>query len=345
MSTEPYKILIIGPSWIGDMVMAQSLFMALKAKHEHCLIDVLALAWTKPLLDRMPEVHAAIPMPISHGVLGLKIRRSIGQQLQAAQYDQAIVLPNSWKSALIPWFANIPKRTGWKGEVRYGLLNDIRTLDKQAVPMMVQRFVSLAHPSEQSSVVPDYPIPKMVAETSNFDVPSLKSAQKRLILCPGAEFGPAKQWPAQSYAEVATALIEQNWQVLILGSEADKVIADEIESSITNKDETTLVNLCGRTKLYEAIDLLDTADVVISNDSGLMHIAAALQKQLIVIYGPTSPNFTPPLSQNAHFLQIDVECGPCFQRTCPEQHHKCMLGVNSADVLTSVQLSQSANPQ
>ena len=341
MSTVPYKILIVGPSWIGDMVMAQSLFIALKAKHKHCVIDVLALAWTKPLLDRMPEINEAIPMPISHGVLGLKMRRAIGRQLQSNQYDQAIVLPNSWKSALIPWFANIPKRTGWKGEVRYGLLNDIRTLDKQALPMMVQRFVSLANPSEQSHLASDYPIPKMIAETSTFDSPPLKSAQKRLILCPGAEFGPAKQWPANSYAEVATALIEQNWQVVILGSEADKTIADKIENLVSNKEKTTLVNLCGLTALHEAIDLLDTADAVISNDSGLMHIAAALQKNLVVIYGPTSPEFTPPLSQNAHFLQIEVECGPCFQRTCPKQHHKCMQGISSTDVLTSLHLFQN----
>jgi len=320
MSTEPYKILIIGPSWIGDMVMAQSLFIALKAEHNHCLIDVLALAWTKPLLDRMPEVNKAIPMPISHGVFGLKMRYSIGKQLQATKYDQAIVLPNSWKSALIPWFATIPKRTGWKGEARYGLLNDIRTLNKQALPMMVQRFVSLVYPRSQSHIAPDYPVPKMVANSSVFNILPLMVEQKRLILCPGAEFGPAKQWPAKSYAEVASVLIEQGWQVLVLGSKADKTIADEIENLVTNKDDTKLINLCGLTELHEAIDLLDTADAVISNDSGLMHIAAALQKNLVVIYGPTSPNFTPPLSQNAHFLQIDVDCGPCFQRTCPQMY-------------------------
>jgi heptosyltransferase-2 len=341
MSIASYKVLIVGPSWIGDMVMAQSLFIALKAKHKDCIIDVLALAWTKPLLDRMPEVNEAIPMPISHGVLGLKMRRAIGQQLQSRQYDQAIVLPNSWKSALIPWFANIPKRTGWKGEVRYGLLNDLRTLDKQTLPMMVQRFVSLANPSEQSQLAPDCPIPKMIAKTGAFEISPLKSVQKRLILCPGAEFGPAKQWPAQSYAEVAIAMIEQNWQVVILGSEADKTIADKIENLVSNKDEAMLFNLCGQTALNEAIDLLDTADTVISNDSGLMHITSALRKPLIVIYGPTSPTFTPPLSQNAHFLQIDVECGPCFQRTCPKQHHKCMQGITSVDVLTSLYLLQN----
>ena len=343
MSVTPYKILIVGPSWIGDMVMAQSLFMAIKADKPNAIIDVLALAWTKPLLDRMPEVNQAIPMPLSHGVFGLKMRKALGKSLQASQYDQAIVLPNSWKSALIPWFANIPLRTGWKGEARYGLLNDLRVLDKAALPLMVQRFVSLAYPATQSHIAPSYSIPKMKADTSGYSLPPLTPGQKRLILCPGAEFGPAKQWPAKSYAEVSSTLIHQNWQVLILGSEADKTIANEIVDQTDNGKASNLINLCGLTQLHEAIDLLATADTVISNDSGLMHIAAALQKPLIAIYGPTSPNFTPPLSAHSHIIQIDVDCGPCFQRTCPEQHHKCMQGIAVKDVLTSVQNLQSQN--
>jgi heptosyltransferase-2 len=341
MQNEPYKILIIGPSWIGDMVMAQSLFMALKTERQNCIIDVLAVAWTKPLLDRMPEVNQAIPMPISHGVFGLKMRRILGKQLQATQYDQAIVLPNSWKSALIPWFAKIPLRTGWKGEVRYGLLNDIRTLDKLALPMMVQRFVSLAYPAKQSQIAPSYPIPKMVANEVSFAVPPLTSGQKRLIICPGAEFGPAKQWPAKSYAKVTTALTLEGWQVIVLGSAADKKTADQIIDLSSQQNDNQLINLCGLTQLHDAIDLLATANAVISNDSGLMHIAAALQKPLIAIYGPTSPSFTPPLSESSNIVQIDVDCGPCFQRTCPEQHHKCMQDISSSDVLTSVKTSQS----
>lgn len=344
MPAQPYKILIIGPSWIGDMVMAQSLFIALKSQHDNAIIDVLALAWTKPLLDRMPEVNHAISMPISHGVFGLRVRHALGKQLQTSQYDQAIVLPNSWKSALIPWFANIPLRTGWKGEVRYGLLNDIRTLDKQALPMMVQRFVSLAYPARQSAVAPTYPIPKMVANQAFFDLPPLKPAQKRLILCPGAEFGPAKQWPAQSYADVANESIQQQWQVLVLGSEADKKIANDIESLTQSKSKTTFINLCGLTQLDEAIDLLATADTVISNDSGLMHIAAALRKPLITIYGPTSPGFTPPLSDNAQCVQIEVECGPCFQRTCPETHHRCMIDISSHHVLQAMNAATQEQP-
>jgi len=334
MTRKINKILIIGPSWIGDMVMAQSLFKALKADNPNVLIDVLALEWTKPLLDRMPEVNEAITMPITHGVFAWNMRKKLGHKLRQEHYNQSIVLPNSWKSALIPWFANIPVRTGWRGEMRYGLLNDIRTLDKEALPLMVQRYVSLAYPASQSHLAPSHPTPLMIAEmpTPEYQIP-LAPQQKRLIFCPGAEFGSAKQWPATHYAELATTLLQQGWQLLILGSEADKAIANEITKNIDSDSTSTIFNLCGKTKLSDAIDLLNTADFVISNDSGLMHITAALQKPLVALYGPTSPSFTPPLSRNAHIMQIDVDCGPCFQRTCPEGHHRCMKGMYSHQVI------------
>ena len=183
----------------------------------------------------------------------------------------------------------------------------------------------------------------MVANETKYPIQTLKSEQKRLILCPGAEFGPAKQWPAHSYAKVANSLISQGWQVLVLGSEADKVIASEIENKIILDDDSLFVNLCGLTQLHDAIDLLDTADAVVSNDSGLMNIAAALHKPLVAIYGPTSPDFTPPLSDNSHIVQIKVDCGPCFQRTCPEQHHDCMRDISSDDMLKFVRSSQPVN--
>lgn len=335
-AAQPKKILIIGPSWVGDMVMAQSLFIALKADNPTVEIDILALEWTRPLLERMPEVNRAIAMPVSHGVFGWSMRRKLGKQLKQHGYDQAIVLPNSWKSALIPWFAGIPVRTGWRGEMRYGLLNDIRTLDKSALPMMVQRFVSLAYPASQSNAAPSYMPPLMQASTvSNAVNPTLSLGQKRLILCPGAEFGPAKQWPPEYYAALAQRFLEQGWQVLVLGSKADQATAAEIANTITI-DKSQFFNLTGQTQLEDAIDLLATADQVVSNDSGLMHIAAALQRPLLVIYGPTSPAFTPPLADNAQTVQIDVECGPCFQRTCPEGHHRCMRDLMVDQALTAI---------
>jgi heptosyltransferase-2 len=328
------KILIIGPSWVGDMVMAQSLFKALKSDNPAVQIDVLAMDWTRPLLQRMPEVSEAISMPVSHGIFGWSMRRKLGKQLAQHHYDQAIVLPNSWKSALIPWFAGIPVRTGWRGEMRYGLLNDIRKLDKQALPMMVQRFVSLAYPASQSHAAPSYQAPLMdpfpVSDNIN---PPLKPGQKRLILCPGAEFGPAKQWPPEYYAEVANTLLNRGWQVIVLGSKADQKTAAKIETAVQPHHQSQFVDLSGKTKLEQAIDLLGTADWVISNDSGLMHIAAAMQRPLVAIYGPTSTAFTPPLADNAHIVQIDIECSPCFERECPLGHHRCMRDLNKDRVL------------
>ncbi|MCL5975774.1 MAG: lipopolysaccharide heptosyltransferase II [Gammaproteobacteria bacterium] len=331
-----HDILIIGPSWVGDMVMAQSLFAALKQRYPHANIDVLAPEWTRPLLARMPEVREAISMPITHGVFGWKQRHQIGLSLRQKNYDQSIVLPNSWKSALIPWFANIPIRTGWLGEMRYGLLNDPRKLNKRALPLMVQRFVALAHPASQAHISPEYLPPKMIAEVVSSELAPLKTSnQKRLVLCPGAEFGPAKQWPATHYAALGEELTQQGWQVLIMGSKADAAIGDEIVAGI--KDKQNVINLCGKTQLGEAIDLIATADQVVSNDSGLMHIAAALNRPLVAIYGPTSPAFTPPLSDNANLVQIDIECSPCFKRTCPLGHHKCMQELRPEQIFTQLQ--------
>ena len=335
--SDRLAILVIGPSWVGDMVMAQSLFMALKQRHPGCVIDVLAPAWTRPLLERMPEVRTAIDMPVSHGMFAWKARKQLGISLRG-QYQQAIVLPNSWKSALIPWFAKIPKRTGWRGEMRYGLLNDLRKLDNQALPLMVERFVSLALPAEKAKQKPDWQPPAMVAGNVTGDLnPPLVTGQQRLILCPGAEFGPAKQWPVSHYGQLAEHFLKQHWQVLILGSKADKKVAGEIVGAVQKDLREQLFNLAGKTELADAIDLLATADQVVSNDSGLMHIAAALNKPLVAIYGPTSPAFTPPLSASAEIVQIPVDCGPCFKRICPQGHHKCMQDLTPSLVIKQIE--------
>lgn len=327
---KPQHILIVGPSWVGDMVMAQSLFIALKQQQPNCRIDVLAPAWTRPLLERMPEVRKALDMPVTHGVFGWRARRQIGHSLRG-QYQQAIVLPNSWKSALIPWFARIPVRTGWKGEMRYGLLNDLRHLDKTALPLMVERFVALAYPAVEANKKPAYPLPQMqAAPPRNAINPPRRDNQPRLVLCPGAEFGPAKQWPPGYYAELAQNYADAGWQVLVLGSNADIETGKDVVQQAARHD--SVISLCGQTQLADAIDLIGTADQVVTNDSGLMHIAAALQKPLVVIYGPTSPGFTPPLSDKAHIAQIPVDCGPCFQRVCPEGHHKCMRDILAKDI-------------
>ncbi|WCE08237.1 lipopolysaccharide heptosyltransferase II [Pseudomonas sp. JBR1] len=320
------NILIIGPSWVGDMVMAQTLFVCLKRQHPDCQIDVLAPEWSRPLLERMPEVRAALSFPLGHGAFELATRRRIGQELRG-RYDQAILLPNSLKSALVPYFAGIPQRTGWRGEMRFGLLNDIRTLDKARYPLMIERFMALAYPSGAELPKP-YPEPRLVIDPASRDAAlerfGLTLDRPVLALCPGAEFGEAKRWPAEHYAAVADARLRQGWQVWLFGSQKDAPGGEEIREWVTPGFEEDVYNLAGRTSLAEAIDLLSCASAVISNDSGLMHVAAALDRPLVAVYGSTSPGFTPPLASQVEVVRLGLECSPCFDRTCRFGHYDCL---------------------
>jgi heptosyltransferase II len=337
------KILVVGPAWVGDMVMAQCLFKVLKQNDPSIVIDVLAPAWSLPLLARMPEVHASIVMPIGHGQFELGKRYAMGKQLRRNRYQQAILLPNSFKSALIPWFAKIPQRTGWRGEMRYVVLNDIRYLDKARYPLMIERFMALGlQPGE--TLPKEYPIPELQISASSQAIAlanhQLAVAEKSILaLCPGAEFGPAKRWPEEYYAEVANAKLNEGWQVWIFGSPKDHDVAEKI-MALTGR---RCVNLCGKTKLEEAVDLLSLATTVVSNDSGLMHIAAALKKPLVAIYGPTTASFTPPLHDQAKKLTLKLDCQPCFQRTCPLKHHRCMLELKPSMVLNACEQLTTCN--
>ena len=329
------KILVIGPSWVGDMVMAQSLFMTLKESDPNCQIDVLAPEWSFPLLDRMPEVRKGISMPLMHGQFGFSKRRQLGKQLQAEKYDQAILLPNSWKSALIPFFAKIPLRTGYIGEVRWGLLNDARKLDKQSLSMTVQRFVALGLAKNKEAIV-DYPIPNLTIEQQKqFAVAEkfqLTQTDKVLAICPGAEYGPAKQWPAEHYAELAKQKIAQGWSVFIFGSEKDKAVSEQINQLAGNGCQ----DFSGKTTLAEAVDLMSLAQVVVSNDSGLMHVAAALDKKVIAIYGSSDPGFTPPLNASAKVIDLNLDCSPCFKRECPLGHTHCLTEISASQILAEI---------
>ena len=331
-------ILIVGPSWVGDMVMAQSLFRTLKARSPHVAIDVIAPAWSQPLLARMPEIRNSLILPIGHGELKLSVRHGLGKSIEG-RYRQAIVLPNSLKSALIPFFADIEIRTGWRGEMRYVLLNDMRLLSKKRYPLMIERFAALAYPP--GSPLPEkLPWPQLCTATEDSEAAreifSLDKQRPVLALCPGAEFGPSKRWPEQYYAAVADEMIRRGWQVWIFGSANDSAVAHSIAAALAPDAALHCHNLAGKTQLAQAIDLLAEADCVVSNDSGLMHIAAALQRPLVVIYGSTSPGFTPPLAEQVAILSIPVDCGPCFKRECPLGHMKCMHGVAPARVVDAI---------
>lgn len=333
MKSNNEKVLIVGPSWVGDMVMSQALYIYLQQSRPGVSIDVLAPTWSEPLLARMPEVNGALTKPIGHGELALGRRRRLGRQLRAKAYDQAIILPNSIKAALVPFLARIPRRTGWRGELRYGLLNDMRRLDPRALPLMVQRFVALGQeagaPLPSSLPNPALSVHPEVARACG-DQFGLVASQPLLALCPGAEFGAAKRWPAEYFATLARQYLEQGFQVALFGSQRDAEVTAAIVTAVG--DEAGCHDLAGRTSLGQAIDLLSLADAVVSNDSGLMHIAAALQRPTLVIYGPTSPDFTPPLTERAAVQVSRLDCAPCFERDCPLQHHRCMREALPGDV-------------
>lgn len=345
------RCLVVGPSWVGDMLMAQSLFKALAAReigNEAGLeLDVLAPAWSHGILARMPEVRRALVAPFAHGSFGLKERWRLGRELAREGYDQAIVLPNSWKSALLPFFAGIPLRTGYLGEFRHGLLNDKRRLDKQAMPRLVERYSALALPPSPSgrgaggegTALPP-PQPRLAihpeAQQSTLARLGLRRDRRILALCPGAEFGPAKRWPEAHYAAVARAKMQQGWQVWLFGSTKDRAVTDAIAALLPSPaggEGTTLANLAGQTTLEETVDLLACADAVVSNDSGLMHIAAAVDVPVVAVYGSTDPGYTPPYSDKAKVVRLGLECSPCFKRECPLGHLDCLNKLGPERVL------------
>jgi heptosyltransferase-2 len=315
------------------MVLAQSLFKILKLNDPYCSIDVAAPAWTLPLLERMPEVNNGIALPFKHGQFALFERIKFGKSLRHKAYTQAIILTNSLKSAILPFAANIPQRTSFLGEMRYGLLNDIRDLDKEKLPRTVDRFVSLGL-NENTPLPVNIPNPSL---TSNKDhalsvlqklgVTSPKN--KVLGLCPGAEYGEAKRWPAEYYAEVARDALNKGWQVWLFGSGKDIPVTNAINQLTENQ----CLDLGGITNLSEAIDLMSLCDNVISNDSGLMHVAASLNKNLVAIYGSSNPHHTPPMNDKAIVEYLDLECSPCFKRECPLGHLNCLKNITPQQVI------------
>jgi heptosyltransferase II len=317
------KILIVAPNWIGDALLAQPLFARLKRQRSGAVVDALAPGWTAPVLRRMPEIRDVIDAPFAHGELGLGARWRLAGIVRERAYDEAIVLPNTFKSALIPFFAGIPLRTGFTGELRFGLLNRVHRLDESALPLMAERYAQLA---EEPGLPPERPLPEVGLRV---DEGNLAQALRRLGLarskpvvafCPGAEYGPAKRWPARHFAELAITLAARGRAVWLFGSNKDL----EIGEQIVHLSGGGAVNLCGKTDLASAIDLLSLAEVVVSNDSGLMHVAAAVGCPVVALYGSSSPEHTPPLSRRARLVSIGIECSPCYARECPLGHFKCM---------------------
>lgn len=344
----PTKILLIAPSWVGDMLMADVLLQRIKQMQPDAQIDVLAPRYLFPLLERLACVHAVLENTFAHGELRLRARFAFGLSLRKAGYTQVIVLPNSLKSALIAWFAQIPLRTGFVGECRYVLLNDARRLDKKALPQMVQRFALLAEargtPCLSAPVLSPKLSSSLAQQQQTLQALGLSVARPILVLCPAAEYGPAKRWPTTHFAQLAQQFLARNWQVWVLGGAKDVLLGAEI-SQIAPQVQS----LCGKTTLAQVVDLLAVATQVVSNDSGLMHITAALDKPMVALYGSSSPDFTPPLSPNARVLSLHLACSPCFKRSCPLQHLNCLQQLSpdmvaaELDALAALALPSVAN--
>ena len=299
-------------------------------------IDVVAPEWSQGLLARMPEVRKSIILPFKHGDFKPIKRWLFGKALRSEGYDWSIVLPGSWKSAIIPLGASIHRRTGWLGEKRYVLLNDFKELNKEKFPFMVQRYLALADLNnhfELSYNMEQINYPQLSINESNkeklFQSLKLNTVRPVVGICPGAEFGPSKMWPVEYYAKLSSDLIQKGYQVWLFGSPNDKAVGKKI-SSLVNENEKNAVflnDLIGKTELVDVVDLMSACAYVVGNDSGLMHIASAVNVFVVVIYGSTSPEFTPPLTKRSIPIRKKLECSPCFQRECPLVHFKCMKGI------------------
>ena len=330
------KRLVVGPSWIGDMVMAQSLYKLLIDREPNSKIHVIAPTWSIPILERMSEIDRAVELPLGHGELALRKRWELGRRLHEEGYEQAIILPRSLKASLVPFFASIPLRTGYRGEWRFGFINDMRSFDAAFLNQTVKRFVFLGLSPDENEL-PSISTPELITDESNLRLIAnrleLDLDIQAVALMPGAEYGPAKRWPIEKYAELASRLVSVGLQVWILGSKKEYELGNAISTFVKNRN---VINLCGKTSLEDVVDLAAAAKVAVTNDSGLMHVAAAVKTHVIGLYGSSSPSFTPPLTDTKNVFHLGLECSPCFQRECPLDHFRCMRNIEVDEICSAV---------
>ena len=342
------RSLIVAPNWIGDAVMAQPLAALLARDDPDGCVDALAPPHIAPVMRAMPGIGTVFELPNRHGKLDLRARWRAARRLAAQRHDRAFVLPNSFKSALIPLMAGIGERIGYRGEARGLLLNRVHEAapvepgePADAAPSagpagaappdararrapMVEHYARLALP-------PGGPAPEAVPDpVLHADARRIGLVRKRLglgdeptiVLAPGAEYGPAKRWPTRHYAALAH-LAADEWPeaaILLVGSAAERSLATEIVAL----SGLGLRNLCGETSLDDALALVADARGVVSNDSGLMHVAAAYGRPQVALFGSTDPRHTPPRSTRARVLWLHLPCSPCFARECPLGHTNCL---------------------
>jgi heptosyltransferase II len=344
-----HGILIIAPNWIGDAVMTQPLLAALKDQYPESNIDVLASTWVAPIYRACSEVNQVIEAKFEHKKLQWGLRKQLAKELAAKKYQACFVLPNSLKSALIPWLANIPFRIGYRGELRFGLINlSLDNPSKINRPPMVEHYLALSQllREEQVSSSLNNIAPKLnVSNAAKQSVETKFKAAKIdstsiYVMCPGAEYGATKRWPTSHFADLAQKLIANNpnTQIILLGSKGDYALAQEITSQA--KQDAHIHNWCGDTSLDEAIALIGMCKAVVSNDSGLMHVAAALKTPQVAIFGSSDPAHTPPLSDKAKVIWLNLPCSPCHKRVCPLGHLNCLNDILPEQVFATLNTLQ-----
>ena len=321
------RSLVIAPQWIGDAVMSEPLLRALAARGER--LAVAALPWVAPVFRAMVGVDEVIELPFAHGRLDWAARRRIAAGLRGS-FDVAYVLPNSIKAALIPWLARIPRRIGYRGEGRWGLLNR-RLPNPAGRPPMVAFYRALAGEAAPAGERPQlaFDAARLAAATAGAGV----APGGYVVFAPGAEYGPAKCWPAAHYAELARSLHARYGEpVLLLGSGKEAALCESIATDAPGACRV----LAGQTSLLDAMALIAAARAVVTNDSGLMHVAAAFGIPQVAVFGSTSPEHTPPLNPRARVLwlkdELGLSCMPCFERTCRFGHTRCLTEVSPARV-------------
>jgi heptosyltransferase II len=332
MTDSDAPILLVPYMWIGDFVRCHTVVRLLRTRFPKNPIDVLTTAMVAPLLDYMPEVRRGIVWDLPRKRLALAQHRALADRLRAECYGRALVMPRTWKSALAPFLAGIPQRTGFAGELRFGLLNDIRS-GERALPRMVDRCAALALP-KGAALPGDYPLPELKVPEAEISAwrqrLGLGETGRIAAFAPGA-VGPSKRWPASYFAEAARRLVEQDFAVWVVGGPGETQLAAEIGAGMGKVRDLTGADL------RNAILALAAADVAVSNDSGLLHVAAALGTPSIGIFGPTSPWHWAPLNPLAAVIETatEVSCRPCHKPTCRYGHYRCMREIPAERVVAA----------
>lgn len=328
---------MIAPPWVGDLVFTQSLFRLLKQRYLDCRITVLAAPYLRTLLAKMPEVDRWLPSPFQSGRFDLKARLSLAFKIRKQGFTDVYLISNSWKSALMPFLAGIVRRIGWRGEMRYGLLNDLRIFNRLLLPLMYERFAALAFDRGQWFKRP-LPRPQLATSQVELNKVVIKlrldvTSRPVLAIAVGSAGGECKCWPINHQIVLARHYLQLGWQVWLLGGASESVKADRIQQAT----DWRCVDLTGDTDLGEITELLVLPKVLVAGDTGLLHLAAAVGTAVVGIYGSTTPMFTPPLTDMGVALWRRDSCSPCYRKKCVYGDMHCLWGITPQQVITAVE--------